>query len=267
MEKQFRATTRELKIRLDYLDQLARDHESKLAALRAEPPSPKRDATIRRIEQKLAFYHAVKQAAEGAARANNARTQPLTPTPGQQGSQPFRVTVGDMLSVKTVEAQAILAGARILIDDLSARMKVVGGVLGKPANYSPQELALVNRIKARAKAAPTMMQRLQMVFQQYGEASAMLTQAEQQFARVKTLAGREALQFLTNTVRAPHLSGKLYHLERLHVEYAGDPDLSQLFPAPEAIDYPAPLHDPILEDPSKPKPKGGLMGLFGLNKK
>ncbi len=263
MEKQLKATTRELKLRLDYLDQLAKEHDAELARLRAEPPSPQRDARIRRIEQKLGFYHAVRSAAAGAEQMGTSRIAPNPDAkPGTQPTQ--RVTVQDVYSMKSIEGQSIVAGARLVIDELQPKMKVIGGVLGKPAQYSPAELAMVNRIKARAKTSPALMQRLQMIFHQFTEAQSAVITAEKQFEQLKHLAGREALQFLTGTIKAPQLSGKLYHLERLHMEYAGDPDLSKLFPAPQPVAYPA----PALEQPTeqKAKPKGGLMGLFGFNK-
>ncbi len=265
IQKQVKATTRELKVRLDYLDQLAREHEIKLNELRTTPPSPQRDARMKRIEQKLKFYHAVKHVADGADRLSDSKTQPLT-----QGTKapPARVTnMLNMLSVKSVEAEAIIAGARILLEELGPAMKVVAGVVGLPANYNPTELAQVNRIKARSKGAPMIMQRLQFAYQQFSEAGVHLTQTEQQFERLKSMQGREALQFLQNAVRAPQLAGKLYHLNRLHIDFAGDPDLAQLFPAPQEVAYPAPSAEPPLDDASRPKTKGGLMGLFGLNKK
>ncbi|MBM3267868.1 MAG: hypothetical protein FJZ01_09490 [Candidatus Sericytochromatia bacterium] len=263
MEKQLKATTRELKLRLDYLDQLAKEHEAELNRLRAEPPSPQRDARIRRIDQKLGFYVAVKSAANGAEQVGAARVVPNPEArPGTQGQ---RVTVQDVFSMKMIEAQSIVAGARLVIDELLPRMKVVGGVLGKPAQYSPAELTMVNKVKARAKASPALMQRLQMIFQQFTDATTALVNAEKQFEQLKHLSGREALQFLTGTIKAPQLSGKLYHLERLHVEYAGDPDLSKLFPAPQPVNYPALSAEQPAEQ--KAKPRGGLMSLFGLNKK
>lgn len=263
MEKQLKATTRELKLRLDYLDQLAKDHDAELARLRAEPPSPQRDGRIRRIEQKLGFYHAVRSAAAGAEQVGANRVVPNPDAkPGTQPTQ--RVTVQDVFSMKSIEAQSIVAGARLVIDELQPRMKVIGGVLGKPAQYSPAELTMVNKIKARAKTSPALMQRLQMIFQQFMDAQAAVVNAEKQFEQLKHLSGREALQFLTGTIKAPQLSGKLYHLERLHMEYAGDPDLSKLFPAPLPVSYPSPAQEAPQEQ--KAKPKGGLMGLFGFNK-
>lgn len=263
MEKQLKATTRELKLRLDYLDQLAREHEAELARLRGDPPSPQRDARIKRIEQKLGFYHAVRSAAAGAEQVGANRIAPNPDAkPGTQPTQ--RVTVQDVFSMKLIEAQSIVAGARLVIDELQPKMKVIGGVLGKPAQYTPAELTMVNKIKARAKTSPALMQRLQMIFQQFTDAQGAVLTAEKQFEQLKHLSGREALQFLTGTIKAPQLSGKLYHLERLHMEYAGDPDLSKLFPAPQPVHYPTPA--PEAPQEQKVKPKGGLMGLFGFNK-
>jgi len=264
MEKQLKATTRELKLRLDYLDQLAKEHEAELNRLRAEPPSPQQAARIKRIEQKLGFYTAVRSAAAGAEQVGANRVAPNPDAkPGTQAPQ--RVTVQDVFSMKSIEAQSIVAGARLVIDELAPRMKIIGGVLGKPAQYSPAELTMVNKVKARAKTSPALMQRLQMIFQQFTDATTAVTTAEKLFEQLKHLTGREALQFLTGTIKAPQLSGKLYQLERLHVEYAGDPDLSKLFPAPQPISYPTPQPDaPHAE--AKAKPKGGLMSLFGFNK-
>ncbi|MBU6427852.1 MAG: hypothetical protein KGR26_02460 [Cyanobacteria bacterium REEB65] len=263
MEKQFKATTRELQIRLEYLDHLAHEHETELTRLKSSPPSVLRDNRIGRIEKKLGFYHAVKQAADSASQANRSRTAPLTEAkPGTANLH--RPKVQDVLDVKLAEAHAILAGARILIDDMTARMKVVHGLLGHASPLGPQDLALVQRVKGRAKTSPALAQRLQMIYQQFLDATAALELAEKQFETCKTMQGREALQFLLHTIKVPQLSGKLYHLDRLHLEYAGDPDLSTLFPPPMEIDYPAP--PPESAEIPKTKAKGGLLGLFGLHK-
>ncbi|MBI6546523.1 MAG: hypothetical protein HY692_06995, partial [Cyanobacteria bacterium NC_groundwater_1444_Ag_S-0.65um_54_12] len=77
MERQLKKTTRELKLRLEYLDQLAREHEAELVRLKIEPPSGQRDERIRRIEQKLNLYRNVRSAAAGAEQISESRAPHL----------------------------------------------------------------------------------------------------------------------------------------------------------------------------------------------
>ncbi|MBM3259628.1 MAG: hypothetical protein FJY99_07770 [Candidatus Sericytochromatia bacterium] len=264
LEQQIRATTRELRMRLDYLDQLAQQQNAELETLRAQPPSPQRNQAISRIEQKMGFYQMIKAASEGFEDAQT--RQPASLAAGRADTSPLRVTNQDLTNMRLIEAQSILASARLAVDDMAPRMRMLAGALGKPGRYAPPELAQLNRLKERLKTQAQLVPRLQLALQTYDELAAALPQLSKQVDEVRRMAGRDALQQL-QTMRTPAIAGKLYQLERLPAEVAGDPEFSKLFPEPQPIRLPLPSRTPTgqLQAPeAKPAKKGGFLGLFGL---
>lgn len=264
LEQQIRATTRELRMRLEYLDQLAQQQNAELENLRAQPPSPQRNQAISRIEQKMGFYQMIKAASEGFEDAQ--MRQPASLSTGRADTSPLRVTNQDLTNMRLIEAQSILASARLAVDDMAPRMRMLAGALGKPGRYAPPELAQLNRLKERLKTQAQLLPRLQLALQTYDELAAALPQLSKQVDEVRRMTGRDALQQLQN-MRTPVIAGKLYQLERLPAEVAGDPEFSKLFPEPQPIRLPLPTRTPTgqLQAPeAKPAKKGGFLGLFGL---
>ena len=264
LEHQIRATTRELRMRLDYLDQLAQEQKVQLEALRSQPPSPQRDQAISRIEQKLGFYQMIKSASDGFEDAQN--RQPASIVQTRKDTSPLRVTNQDLTHMRLIEAQSILASARLAADDMAPRMRILAGVLGKAGRYAPPELGQINKLKERLKTQGHLLPRLQLAVQTYDELVASLAPLTQQIDEVRLMTGRDALQHLQN-LKTQQLAGKLYQLERLPTEMAADPEFAKLFPEPQPIRLPTPARTPTgtLVAPPEAKPKkGGFLGLFGL---
>lgn len=265
LEQQIRATTRELRLRLEYLDHLAQQQQTELEQLRSQPPGPQRNQAISRIEQKLGFYQMIKAASEGLEDVQS--KQPTSIAQGRTDTSPLRVTNQDLTNMRLIEAQSILASAKLAVEDLAPRMRILAGVLGKPGRYAPPELAQLNRLKERLKNQAHLLPRLQLALQTYDEMVASLPQLTQQVDEVRRLTGRDALQQL-QTLRTPVLAGKLYQLERLPAEVAGDPEFSKLFPEPQPIRLPVPQRTPTgqlpAQDARPAKKGGGFLGLFGL---
>ncbi|MGE5708018.1 MAG: hypothetical protein ACM3YO_06770, partial [Bacteroidota bacterium] len=141
--------------------------------------------------------------------------------------------------------------------------RMIQAALGQPIKLGRTELAEVNALKVRVNANPELKQRLGQTVGYYQEAVGAVMQGEKDLSALRQLAGGESQAYIQR-MKPQQISGKLYHLERLHIIYAGDPLLSKYFPAPKEVVIPKGTGAPQPTKKSTQPLTGRLLDLFGL---
>ncbi|HEY9766025.1 MAG TPA: hypothetical protein V6C82_06650 [Chroococcales cyanobacterium] len=260
--QEIQAASRTIKSRLAYMDQMAKQFKDQLKQFNAQPPTPELQVKISRMERKIAAYEVVRRACASleqtleAATADYSTRQILL---GKIGSASPKET----MEFAMAEAELVVINARLMVDDLAPRMRLVQSAMGQPVKLEKTELATVSTLKARINASVELKQRLGTTLQYFQEATAAVAQGEKDLVALKQLTGKEAYVFL-GKMKPQQISGKLYHLERLHQIYAAEPLMANLFPPPEAVTFPS---NTVPDKKGTAPLTGRLLDLFGLGEK
>ena len=251
LEQQLKAHKHEVASALAYLDKLAKEHEGKLAELKAAN-TPDAKAQIQRIEAKLALYRTVRSAAgrfEESMGTGNLAT--------------FATTA---LSLRIAEGEAVIANAKLVLGDMTGSIEVLKSAIGQPAKVAPNQMPVVNPIKARLKASPALGQQVNAAIHFYQEAQSSAAQEELHLNQLRGMQGKEAVQFAASTMKISQLAGKINNLRNLYQTFATEPAIKPLFPEPIEIEIPRlPAGVKPQKGPAKPL-TGILMDILGLSK-
>lgn len=251
--------TRAVKSRLSYLDQMAAQFKSQLKELKAQPMTPELQVTIAQMERKLAAYEVIHKACASVEKS----LEPMMQDYSVRQIIKAEIKVGTLdWQYAQAETELLVINARILIDSLAPKMRLIQSALGQPIKLARNELAEVNALKVRVNANPELKQRLGQTVGYFQEALGAVTQGEKDLSALRQLSGGESQAFIQR-MKPQQISGKLYHLERLHIIYAGDPLLSKYFPAPKEVVIPKTGAPQPTKKSTQPL-TGRLLDLFGL---
>lgn len=252
LENSLVAQKQEVTEALHYLDKLAKEQQDKLNALRASK-DPKAQAMIAGLESKLALYKTVRGAAgkfEESMGTGNLKT--------------FTATA---LVLRLAEGEAVVANAKLVLEDLVPSINVLKAVLGQPAKLGPEHAQLVPQIKARLKVNPALNQQLNAAIHFFMEAEAASKQEEVNLQTLRGMQGKEAVQFAANTMKISSLAGKINNLRNLHQSFSKEPLVKSLFPEQVEIEIPK-LPPGFNTQKTQAKPLTGiLMDILGIGKK
>lgn len=246
------AQKQEVTAALHYLDKLAKEQQSKLDALR-QSKDPKAQAMIAGLESKLALYKTVRAAAgkfEESMGTGNLKT--------------FTATA---LVLRMAEGEAVVANAKLVLEDLQPSLNVLKAVLGQPVRLGPEHAPLVPPIKSRLKVNPALSQQINAAIHFFVEAEAASKQEEVNLATLRGMSGKEAVQFAANTMKISSLAGKINNLRCLHQTFSKEPLVKALFPETVEIEIPK-LPPGMSPQKTQGKPLTGiLMDILGIGKK
>lgn len=252
LENSLVAQKQEVTAALHYLDKLAKEQQDKLTALR-QSNDPKAQAMIKSLESKLGLYKTVRAAAgkfEESMGTGNLKT--------------FTATA---LILRLAEGEAVVANAKLVLEDLEPSFNVLKAVLGQPAKVNPEHTQLVQQIKGRLKVNPALNQQLTAAVHFFVEADSSSKQEEVNLQTLRGMQGKEAVQFAANTMKVSSLAGKINNLRNLHQTFTREPLIQGLFPEPVEIEIPK-LPPGFNTQKSQAKPLTGiLMDILGIGKK
>jgi len=252
LENSLLSQKQEVTAALHYLDKLAKDQQDKLTALR-QTNDPKNAPMIKSLETKLGLYKTVRAAAgkfEDSMGTGNLKT--------------FTATA---IILRMAEGEAVVANAKLVLEDLEPSINVLKAVVGQPAKLSPAHNQLVPQIKARLKVNPALNQQLNAAVHFFQEAAVASQQEEGHLATLRGMTGKEAVQYAANTMKISSLAGKINNLRNLHQTFSKEPLVKQLFPEPIEIEIPK-LPPGFNTQKAQAKPLTGiLMDILGLGKK
>lgn len=252
LEGNLRAQKQEVTAALHYLDKLAKDHQEKLKELQADK-THKAQAQAKRIEAKLALYKSVRAAAGK-----------FEDTMGTGNLNSFASTA---LSLRLAESEAVIANAKLVLDDLSESIDVLKSAVGQPVRLAPNLMPAANAIKARVHGNPQLHQQVNAAIHFYQETGTATQQEELNLNTLRGMTGKEAVQFAANTMKISSLAGKVNNLRNLYQTFSKEPAIKPLFPEPIAITIPR-LPPGMTTQKNEAKPLTGvLMDLLGLGKK